>query len=136
MALLITLGTAEQIVANPTGYKAHIVAQARETVAHWKRIRAKQARLKADAQKAAATRDVAADLALFLLEKTGTVLGTWEGRMTATEQRALIGRYLGKGVIVINGDDETVRMRVKVCFGLDTDDVAITSFRTLCCGTL
>ena len=64
------------------------------------------------------------------------MLGTWEGRMTATEQRALIGRYLGKGVIVINGDDETVRMRVKVCFGLDTDDVAITSFRTLCCGTL
>ena len=64
----------------------------------------------------------AAQLALFLLEKTGSIFGVWSGRMTATEQRALFGKFLGKGLIIIDGEKETICNRVKVCFGLDYDD--------------
>ncbi|WCH25217.1 hypothetical protein [Aeromonas salmonicida] len=66
--------------------------------------------------------DYAAALALFLLEKTGSVFGVWAGRMTAADQRTLFGQFLGKGLIVIDGERETVCNRVKVCFGLDYDD--------------
>lgn len=70
--------------------------------------------------------DYAANLALFLVEKVGSCTGAWQGRLTAAEQRALFGRFLGKGRIVINGREETVCNRVKVCFGLDFDDRKIT----------
>lgn len=66
--------------------------------------------------------DYAAALALFLLEKTGSVWGVWSGRMTAAEQRGLFGQYLGKGRIIIDGERETICNRVKVCFGHDYDD--------------
>lgn len=75
--------------------------------------------------------DYAANLALFLTEKTGTCLGEWAGRLTAAEQRALFGRYLGKGRIVINGATEIICNRVKVCFGLDSDDRNVTAWRAL-----
>jgi hypothetical protein len=77
------------------------------------------------------TPDHAASLALFLLERTGSVLGAWIGRMTATEQRALFGRYLGRGRIVIDGAAETICNRVKVCFGLDYDDRNLTRWSAL-----
>lgn len=64
----------------------------------------------------------AAQLALFLLENTGSIFGVWSGRMTAAEQRALFGHFLGKGLIIIDGERETICNRVKVCFGLDYDD--------------
>ncbi len=67
----------------------------------------------------------------FLLEKTGSVCGKWEGKMSAKEQRALFGRFLGKGTIVIDGEAETVLNRVKVCFGLDWDDRNVTKFSRL-----
>jgi hypothetical protein len=51
--------------------------------------------------------------------------------MTAAEQRALFGRYIGKGEIVINGSDETIANRVKVCFGLDCDDRNVTRWKAL-----
>jgi hypothetical protein len=41
--------------------------------------------------------------------------------MSAKDQRALTGKVLGKGVVVIDGDRETVSCRVSVCFGLDYD---------------
>lgn len=66
--------------------------------------------------------DVAASLAFFLLDKTGSIFGEWTGRMTATEQRALFGRFLGKGRIIIDGETEKLIHRVKVCFGQDYDD--------------
>lgn len=66
--------------------------------------------------------DYAANLAFFLLEKTGSVLGRWEGRLDAKEQRELIGEYLGKGTIIIDGAKELVANRVSVCFGQDYDD--------------
>jgi hypothetical protein len=65
--------------------------------------------------------DYAANLAFFLLDKTGSIYGVWSGRMTAKDQRALFGRFLGKGTIRIDGKDETLIHIVKVCFGLDWD---------------
>ena len=75
--------------------------------------------------------DHAASLALFLLEKTGTVLGAWSGRLTAAEQRALFGRFLGKGKLWIDGAAETVEHHVKVCFGLDSECTARLAWRDL-----
>lgn len=65
--------------------------------------------------------EIAANLALFLTEKTGTATGTFAGKMKAREQRGLFGLYLGKGKIVIDGEKETLRHIIKVCFGLDYD---------------
>jgi hypothetical protein len=75
--------------------------------------------------------DYAGSLAMFLQEKTGTVLGRWKGKMPAADQRALFGRVLGKGTIVIDGERETVANQVKVAFGQDYDDRAVTSWRDL-----
>ena len=65
--------------------------------------------------------DYAANLAIFLTEKTGSCLKTWSGHLPAAEQRALIGRFIGKGKIWIDGANETIEHHVKVCFGTDTD---------------
>lgn len=66
--------------------------------------------------------DMIANLTQFVLKETGSVYGTVSRRMTAKEQRAMFGRFLGKGKIIINGQEETICNRVKVCFGLDYDD--------------
>jgi hypothetical protein len=63
----------------------------------------------------------AADLALFLLERKGSIFAKWKGKLTADEQRKLFGRFLGKGTIEIDGTDETLVHWVKVCFGQDYD---------------
>ncbi len=65
--------------------------------------------------------DYAANLALFLLEKTGSVYGKWHGKMAASEQRSLFGQFLGKGTVWIDGAEETIEHSVKVCFGTDAD---------------
>lgn len=65
--------------------------------------------------------DHAANLALFLTERTGSCMKTWRGHLRAAEQRELFGRFLGKGKIWIDGADETIEHHVKVCFGTDTD---------------
>lgn len=75
--------------------------------------------------------DYAANLAIFLTERAGSCLATWRGKMSAADQRALFGRFLGKGTIVINGEEETVLNRVSVCFGQDWDDRKITRWRNL-----
>lgn len=75
--------------------------------------------------------DYAANLALFLVEKTGSTLSTWSGKLPAKDQRELFGRFIGKGKIVIDGERETVCNRVKVCFGLDYDDRNTTNWRSL-----
>ncbi len=67
----------------------------------------------------------------FLLEKTGSTLSTYKSRMTAKEQRLLFGKYIGKGTIVIDGANEVVFNRVKVCFGLDYDDRNVTKWGDL-----
>lgn len=63
--------------------------------------------------------DVCANLAFLCLEKTGTVFGRVKCRLNAENQRKLFGRYLGKGLIVIDGENETITHTVKRCFGLD-----------------
>lgn len=65
--------------------------------------------------------DYAGNLALFLTEKRGSCLAQWKGKMPAAEQRALFGRFLGKGTIEIDGAAETLTHWVKVCFGQDYD---------------
>jgi hypothetical protein len=78
-----------------------------------------------------AKQDYAANLAIFLSEKTGTVFGWWSGKLSAAEQRALFGRFIGKGKICIDGDRETIFNRVRVCFGCDFDDRNVMSWREL-----
>lgn len=75
--------------------------------------------------------DYAANLALFLVEKTGSIFNEWRGKMSAADQRELMGCYLGKGTIIINGRDETVRNRVTVRYGQAWEDRKITTFAAL-----
>ena len=75
--------------------------------------------------------DYAANIAIFLTVNTGSCLNTWAGKLNAQAQRQLFGRYIGKGTIIVNGANETVCNRVKVCFGLDIDDRNVTTWRSL-----
>ena len=75
--------------------------------------------------------DYAANLSLFLLEKTNSIFCRFVGKMTATEQRALFGRYIGKGRIVIDGEEETISNLVTVGFGQDYDYRNVTKWSAL-----
>lgn len=75
--------------------------------------------------------DYAANLALFLLEKTGSIFGHYEAKMSAAEQRTLFGQFIGKGKIVIDGERETICNRVTVAFGMDWDDRNCVNWRNL-----
>lgn len=90
-----------------------------------------EAHQRADDEQGRGRPDFAAQLAFFLLEKTGSVLGEWSGKMPASAQRGLFGRFIGKGTIVIDGERETVCNRVKVCFGLDADTRNVTKWAVL-----
>ena len=103
--------------------------QCREVVATLKAQEAQKQ--KQQASQPQAPTNYAANLALFLQEKTGSVFGNWCGRMTANEQRELFGRFIGKGLIIIDGLNETICNRVKVCFGLDYDDHNLAHWRDL-----
>ena len=78
--------------------------------------------------------DYAANLALFLTERTGSCLAKWNGRLSAAEQRAIFGRYMGKGTLYIDGTAETVEHWVKSCFGLDGDCTASFKWTAACWG--
>ena len=73
--------------------------------------------------------DYAANLAIFLTERKGSCLATWQGRLSAAEQRALFGQYLGKGLIVIDGADETIEHHRTVCFGMDSECTKRLTFK-------
>lgn len=75
--------------------------------------------------------DFAGALALFLTERAGSCLASWSGRLSATEQRGLFGRFLGKGLIVIDGAAEVLEHHRKVCFGLDSECTARLAWRDL-----
>lgn len=77
------------------------------------------------------TTDYAANLALFLVEKTGSCLGSWKGHMVAAQQRTLFGRFLGKGKIIIDGSEERLAHVAKRCFGLDYEVTADLPWRAL-----
>lgn len=76
-------------------------------------------------------KDFAAQLALFLLEQTGSIWGRYRSHMPAKQQRELFGRFLGKGQIVIDGDEESICMKRRVCFGTDWDEVGYTKWAAL-----
>jgi len=53
--------------------------------------------------------DYVANLTDFLMSKGESVIGSWSGRLTAAEQRALFGQFLGKGLLVIDGSEEDIQ---------------------------
>ena len=80
--------------------------------------------------------DYAANLAFFLLEHTGSIFGTWAGRLPKSEQQIMFGKHIGKGTIVIDVSHETVCNRVKVAFGRDYDDRNVLRWQALECNSL
>ena len=68
----------------------------------------------------------AANIAFFLLERKGTIYARWTGLLTAAEQRALIGCVVGKGLLTIDGNTETITHTVSVGFGGDYEETAYT----------
>jgi hypothetical protein len=75
--------------------------------------------------------DIAANIAFFLLERTGSVCGKWSGNLSAKEQRELFGVVYGKGTIYIDGAKETVEHVVKTGFGGDSESTYVTTFGTM-----
>lgn len=75
--------------------------------------------------------EAAENLASFLTEKKGSPLGKWEGKMSANEQRELFGRVIGRGMIVVDGNEETISNLVSVCFGQDYDYRNVTKWGAL-----
>jgi hypothetical protein len=61
--------------------------------------------------------DRAAAMAFFLMEHTGSIRGTWRGRMKKADQITLFGQFIGKGRIYIYGETEEVQMTVAKAFG-------------------
>jgi hypothetical protein len=59
---------------------------------------------------------------MFLLDNTGSIFGTWKGKMSAKNQRELFGHYFGKGTIEIDGETDTITHTIKVDFGRDICD--------------
>jgi len=79
--------------------------------------------------KSASRPDYAARLALFLLDRTGSIFGAVKiDGMKKEEQVHLFGRYLGRGRIEIDGEQEFVGMTTSLCFGMDRDYKAGTCF--------
>lgn len=77
------------------------------------------------------TKDYAANLAIFLQAHTGSIFGNWQGRLSAKEQRALFGLFLGKGLLYIDGKEEVIEHHIKTCFGLDSERTALVTWRDL-----
>lgn len=75
--------------------------------------------------------DYAANLAQFLLENTGSVCGIIVTRIRATDQRKLFGRFLGRGSVEIDGDQEEVVHRYTSCYGQSIENTGVWTFRAL-----
>jgi len=64
--------------------------------------------------------EIVGALAIFLLNRTGSIYGKFEGRLTQTEQREAFECVpFGKLKVTIDGAAETVGAYRKVCFGTD-----------------
>jgi hypothetical protein len=63
--------------------------------------------------------NVAANLALFLVENGLTIFDDWKGKMSYADQRALCGVALGKGTIHVDGENDRIFCMVTICFGQD-----------------
>lgn len=62
--------------------------------------------------------ELAAKLGLFLVARTGNRVGKWSGTLLAAEQRALFGRFIGKGMLTIDGTRERIKHSVTQSFGM------------------
>jgi hypothetical protein len=76
-------------------------------------------------------RDYAANQGIFLSLNCGSCFAVWTGRMKAADQRKLFGRFLGKGTVVIDGNNENTFHIRTVCFGTDFDVNARVAWRDL-----
>lgn len=59
----------------------------------------------------------AARIGLFLTNRAGHCHGSWRGKLLAEEQRALLGRYFGRGTLTIDGTTARVRYQVERLHG-------------------
>lgn len=75
--------------------------------------------------------EAAANMAFFLQERTGSVCGKWQGKLTAKEQRDLFGAFLGKGMLYIDGAKETIQHIVKTGFGGDYESTYQSTFASM-----
>jgi hypothetical protein len=75
--------------------------------------------------------EIAANIAFFLQDKVGSVCGKWKGKLSAKEQRAMFGAFLGKGTLYIDGAMETVEHVVTVGFGGDYDITFESTFANM-----
>lgn len=74
-----------------------------------------------------ASLEIIGSLAIFLLQRTGSVYGTFTGRLSASEQREAFSCVpFGKCKFCINGTDETVSVFRKVCFGSDFESTQLS----------
>jgi len=60
-------------------------------------------------------------IAFFLISKGLNVGSTWEGKLKKAEQVEAFGVYLGRGVIIVNGTNDTVLNTVSICYGTETE---------------
>ena len=84
-----------------------------------------------DFVKETALSDKVAALAFFLLDNVGTVCGRWAGHMSANDQRALFGQFVGKGTFVVNGAHESVDYSVAMAFGTMRDTVWFKAWKEI-----
>ena len=75
--------------------------------------------------------EIAENLTAYLVNKTGSVFNRVSFKMNAKEQRELFGSYLGKGTIIIDGNEERLIHQVSVCFGQDYDNTFDKSWKDL-----
>ena len=68
------------------------------------------------------------NVAFFVQEKTGSIYGKWNGKLSAKEQREMFGSYIGKGTFYIDGSRESVEVAKTVCFGTDWETILESSF--------
>ncbi|EGD01115.1 hypothetical protein C6Q28_17020 [Burkholderia multivorans] len=73
----------------------------------------------------------AAKLRLFLVNRIGNCNGKWRGKLRAEEQRALLGRYFGRGTLVIDGARARVRYQVEHMFGGEVETKADVAWADL-----
>jgi len=73
------------------------------------------------------------NLAAFILANTGNLWGRWSGHMKAADQRFLFGRFLGRGRITIDSEEELILHSRSVCFGLDRDTTHCLSWGDINC---
>ena len=65
--------------------------------------------------------DAVANMTHFLLANENNIHAKWVGHMTAKDQRRLFGQFLGKGRVIIDGENERLAHVRKCAFGTDFD---------------